>query len=697
MIKWNDGYNAPWDASVNVDPRTGDGNTTISVSDVENDKLDRETKVIVQSDVNPELVEEVSIKQKGLQVPFCTGDGVPFFTGDGSTVNVKKVRGIASWDSEDPSPKSNGFDGNKDVVPDWNFYLIDTTKNTGEKIKPVGKLKKNNLLRFEDGSFAPTVGITEAMRAECDVELYLDAAHQNKYCDAGGFDAVKFYNEHGMAKLYNASGEEVRVLRPWETTSTDYTIGLACDKDLVVVDGAILPNGKQWRGVIQKGYENSFGDYTDTSKYPVLPPTAISPAPPCSIGGKLRSFFYLYEGEANCKSAAAISSSGNIFANGRTYPLVNNSVPSFMQKARANNADANLSYPFAEGGYFAYNAYVCYLEMIYGDKYLHNSSFFGSGISSNEGRANDSNWNIIGGVRYKVNGASEWKYDAWSSTPTDLYYSSDGLKTYWSNIINQEYPKEQCMESHMVASFAIERGIQEDEEFDFYGSTYWYKNVPIPFDFVKEDMNVRVYKKMSGNLSLFNVDGAAVSVDLEIILRMSLFGGANLSGDIFRYWQGGYETVGTKVKDINSNQGETRRGHSIKIYMNPDQKSWHSETVIQKSDGGVFDFESTYPFIGDAVNLGNSYAKRRMPLTAWKTENGGALSNRECSFYWDDCYWATESTPINTRLRVAARFGGYAYSGFCSPRTLHAFYAVSSASRYSAGSAQCLLDVSDAG
>lgn len=45
-------------------------------------------------------------------------------------------------------------------------------------MRPVGKLRKNNLLRFENGDFAPTVGITEEMRAECDVELYLDSGHK---------------------------------------------------------------------------------------------------------------------------------------------------------------------------------------------------------------------------------------------------------------------------------------------------------------------------------------------------------------------------------------------------------------------------------------------------------------------------------------------------------------------------------------
>lgn len=126
---------------------------------------------------------------------------------------------IGSWENGSLNPDSVETIGNSGLLTQWDFYLLDTTDNTRETTKPVGKLKRNNLLRFEDGRFAPTVGITEAMRAECDVELYLDNSQATKYCDAGAFDAESFYNEHGMTqKLYDSTGTEVRILRPWETT-----------------------------------------------------------------------------------------------------------------------------------------------------------------------------------------------------------------------------------------------------------------------------------------------------------------------------------------------------------------------------------------------------------------------------------------------------------------------------------------------
>lgn len=202
----------------------------------------------------------------------------------------------------------------------WDFYLIDTTQNTGEEVVPVGKLKRNNLLRFEDGSFAPTVGITEAMRAECDVELYLDAGHQQKYCDAGAFNAETFYNEHGMAKLYNLQGNEVRVLRPWETVETKYTIVKGWMDEAYFIDKVKGNSGIEWSGFLKEKTVWDGVEITDDNR---LVPVGISPCPITTVGGKARNFFYLYEGETNCKSSNGQANLCTLFLNDRTYPRTN--------------------------------------------------------------------------------------------------------------------------------------------------------------------------------------------------------------------------------------------------------------------------------------------------------------------------------------------------------------------------------------
>lgn len=89
-VTWNDDYNTPFSGSLNLTPSSGDKNKSVSVSDGVNEGLDRHVTVVVQSDVDPTLMEEVVIKQKGTRIPFCTGDGVPFRTGDTGTFNVLK-------------------------------------------------------------------------------------------------------------------------------------------------------------------------------------------------------------------------------------------------------------------------------------------------------------------------------------------------------------------------------------------------------------------------------------------------------------------------------------------------------------------------------------------------------------------------------------------------------------------------------
>ena len=224
---------------------------------------------------------------------------------------------VGYWDSHTLSPDAVEIYGSKDFLKKWNFYLLDTTDNTGETTTPVGKLMRNNLLRFEDGSFAPTVGITESMRAECDAALYLDAAHTQLYSTAGAFNAETFYNEYGMAqKLYDISGNEVRILRPWETTETKYTIGIGRDETIYLIDGVTGNSGKTWKGIFKQPV---VWDGIDVSKYP-LPPTAIAPCPSCTVGGKMRNFFYLYQGETNCQGSVGEEGLVTMFSENRTYP-----------------------------------------------------------------------------------------------------------------------------------------------------------------------------------------------------------------------------------------------------------------------------------------------------------------------------------------------------------------------------------------
>ena len=594
----------------------------------------------------------------------------------------------AAWVNESNSEVAVKKIGSVGLV-DWKMFLIDMTDNANEFSTPVGVLQRNNLLRFEDGTFAPVVGITKEMKAACDVELYRMVNGQlTKYCNAGQFDPVKFYNEYGMnEKLFNISGSPVRVLRPWETSETKYSVFLGYENNLYLIHNVIGNSGKLWNAVFTERHS-----WDGISPIELLP-TGITPSGVYCIEEngviKTRCFFNDYNG-LNKGSVHSSGSTGNggccaMFSNNGTYPTtagiqqINN-----MQWARNNNASQASSLPFAEGGFPYRDLFVSYLEIVYGRKDLHNENFFGSGISSNETPSNESGWLSFGGVRYKVAGAGAWKYAGFNSTPSDVYYNASGKNCNWSDLLNGYYAKEKCMESQMAASFAVEMNVPEGTHFNMYGGEYWWKRVPGALGLLDGRMNVKIYKIMRSEFQAFSKTGEKVTVNVEVILRMSLFEGAKLSGDIFQYFGGGYEVVGeTLPTSVGGSVGEP-----VDIYLQPDQKLWHRETATTKQKKGKFDFEQSYFKLGESKTQ-EGYALRSVPFSNFPIKIGGGLTKGECYYIWNSNWWGY-STP-GDRVRIAQRFCGYATRGNCSPRFAHCNYAVSFPYASSGGSAQVRL------
>lgn len=587
---------------------------------------------------------------------------------------------ISGWDPTSLSPTPTITKGNQTWLRDLSHvYLFDMTANTGTTMTPVGELQRANWLRFIDGSFAPTIGITEAMRTTCDVALYLDAAHTNLYSAAGAFNATTFYNTYGINQLlYDVSGNSVRILRPWETTATKYSIGIGFDKKVWLVDG-LGNSGTYWQGLSEREIT---GD--GLKSYP-LERTAINPCPMTTIGGKSRCFFYLYNtGDPNTTSSIGKGNICTLFNNtGRTYPRVNDvQQVTNMNFARANNSVTTNSYPVAEGGYHALNAAVTRREVLYGTRYLHSPSLFGSGISSNDSCSDETTFLANGGFKYKVSTDSTWIYCTFGATPI-IYYNSSAATTNASDFINQQYPKEQCMESQMALSAAKELGIAVSTNFTFYGSTYQYKNVTGVLGLADGRMNAIVTKVMSQTVSAFNVGGTATNYDISCNLRMSICDGLNMSGDIFMYSGGGYEQVGTCISTTQPHTGD-----SVDIYLQPDQKLWTATTDITKNTLGTFDFEKLYYKLGTSITLGDNYAKTRLSFAPWRTVSGGSISTGQCFYTWDNNYW---STTLQQRVRIAARFRGYAFISICSARTMYASIPASYTYLNSGGSVQVLV------
>ncbi len=595
-------------------------------------------------------------------------------------------------------PHFKNCKGNKEFLGEWHPFLIDHTDNTGEATHPVGQLMDNNHFRFVSGAFAPTVGITEAMRAACDVQLYTDAEHTTPLTLKNGvvvtdkagahpYDATEVYNSLGLVDLYDGEGNKVRQLLPWETTETKYSVMIGRYDTIYPVDRQTGESGKVLSGIFKRQVRY---DGIDTGKYP-LSGTALAPCPVTTVGNKTRNFFYAYAvGDTNTTNGAsgAGESMCSMYVNdGRTYPRISDmSQITNMQKARANNADTNAPLPFAEGGYHGINTFILCMELLYGTKYLHDNNLFGSGISSNDACNSENTWLDNGGVRCREQGTAEWTYRGFGDS-TPFGYKENLQKNNFSWFVNYYRPKEQCMESQMAASWAAEFGIAENTEYEAYGATYRYKNITGVKGLADGVMNCKVYRKKIGTCKGYKDADTLATYDLELSLRMSLMHGMNVSGDFFAYWGGGCEMVGTNKGDTDSAKLEK---NYIDFYLEPNQSKWVNESVVSKDNLGTFGFEAVYGKIGvfDPPILSDGYCKNRLGYVPYKIANGGNISSWQCFYSWTTPYW---SSTINQRARIAVRLRGAANNAVCSARYLSAAYSAAFTGVAFGVSAQCRI------
>lgn len=594
--------------------------------------------------------------------------------------------------------------GNPEICKKFDFFLLDTSDNAGEYTTPVGKLMKNNLLRFVNGGYAPTVGITQAMHDECMTQAIYTKDAEGNYTEAYAsaafdpdaqweIDKALIAEGHEPTTLYKKVGEGYQpvshVLRPWETTETKYTIGIAAAQDLYLLDNVKGTSGRYWKGIFT---EPRIWDGIDISKYKVAR-TAMGPCPMTTVveNGvtKSRCFFYLYEAaHKNCKSNPGLIPNNPFYNKDRHYPRTNDvQQVTNMNWGRANNADTTKSYPFAEGGWWVTNAHIIALELLAETRYLHQANLFGSGISSNDG-TNASNFYTSGGARLRVKGDEAWIYKTFVNRCTPYYFNANGAATFMFNLLNQSRPNEAVMESQLAASMATELGIAPTESadalntFKFYGDTYYYMNVPGFAGLQDGDMNVRVYKVQTADVEGFNSNKEATTFEFELVFRMSLFNGANLSGDLWAYNGGGLEMVGTRET------GGAPYGYHVDVYLQPDQKQWHHDSTARKNIGETWDFEKTYLKVGEYETPGDSYTLERMSNSPVRIKKASNISQGENYYMWDNCSWADQGQ----RARISSLFRSVPNNVNCSARNMNASEDVLHAYVNNGGSFQALIE-----
>ena len=608
--------------------------------------------------------------------------------------------------------------GNNEWLRQYNFVLCDMTQTIGKTENGVSystqkyiTLRRDNLLRNAGGDFAPVVVISDEQYADSTLALYTKSGSTySAYCAAGGYnpeaytknmlrpfyagtktaDAIKLYK-----KKSDGTYSEAHALLPWETVDNKWSVFLdSFGRDVYFLDNVKGESGTVWRGIFSDltNVEDGKWDGINLSQYRIRH-TGISPCPVTSVSynGKTvtRNMFYLKQGMSNCQGGAGNSNCTTMLKDtSRTYPRISDvHAVNLMNYARNNNPNATKPYPCAEGGYNNMSAHVMALELIHNTKALYGASMYGSGISSNEACDSEATFLLSGGTRMRKSSTGAFQYKKWSDTAPFKSSSAESAASMTKSL-NGEYPKEQCMESLIVLSFAKEFGIAPDTWFTVYGGSYKYVTPSGCKGLADGYMNARVYKNISGTVNGYNTStSAAEKWNVEVMLRMSICGGLNLCGDIFSYWSGGVDVIYTVLND----PAVSKVGNKAEAYYKLDQVKWVRDTNIKLALATQFESQKAYKVGGVLASTFNGWLVTRASYTpiATKSISGGSVGSGECCYVNLNNDGYGDDKTVHQRAALRCRY--YAYSSFCAPRSMAAISPASIANVYSGGSAQVLL------
>lgn len=608
--------------------------------------------------------------------------------------------------------------GNNEWLRQYNFVLCDMTQTVGKTENGVSfstqkyiTLRRDNLLRNAGGDFAPVVVISDEQYADSTLALYTKSGSKySAYCAAGSYnpetytknmlrpfyagsktaDAIKLYK-----KKSDGTYSEAHALLPWETVDNKWSVFLdSFGRDVYFLDNVKGESGTVWRGIFSDltNVEDGKWDGINLSQYRIRH-TGISPCPVTSVSynGKTvtRNMFYLKQGMSNCQGGAGNSNCTTMLKDtSRTYPRISDvHAVNLMNYARNNNPDATKPYPCAEGGYNNMSAHVMALELIHNTKALYGASMYGSGISSNEACDSEATFLLSGGTRMRKSSTDAFQYKKWSDTAPFKSSSAESAASMTKSL-NGEYPKEQCMESLIVLSFAKEFGIAPDTWFTVYGGSYKYVTPSGCKGLADGYMNARVYKNISGTVNGYNTStSAAETWNVEVMLRMSICGGLNLCGDIFSYWSGGVDVIYTVLNDPTV----SKLGNKAEAYYELDQVKWVRDTNIKLALATQFESQKAYKVGGVLASTFNGWLVTRASYAsiATKSISGGNVGSGECCYvnlnndgYGDD---------KTVHQRAALRCRSHANHSVCAPRSMIAYIPASYAGVAGGGSAQVLL------
>lgn len=580
-------------------------------------------------------------------------------------------------------------DAAREWLLDWHPYLFDMDPVEGETAKvPVGQLKDNCIIRFTDGRYAPVVVISVAQRDECMAnDLYLDDRAVNKYCSAGEFDPAAFYeNKPWGTALYTADGVKVRVLRPWETTETKYSVLIARRDGVHLIDNEVGGDGYVMKGIALDGLNvNGSTRHADFK----LERTAFCPHPATMItGNKLRCAMFDFAENTTCRGTPGIGDHIRDFYDNGLYPRCSLSAQGYMEYARRNNFVPDSPLPVAEGGYHTLNTFVTCCEAAYGTKYLHRGTFLGVGWNVQTCNSEES-WQQNGGVKVRNKNSETYSYYSSNGQISIMRYTATAGASYshaWLCDKSGAWgPFTRTLEPLVCISVLIDQGKQPGEQLEVYGKVWDYAT-PNGIDTVINSgrMTCRAYMNVHKDIHAFDASGNEADFDFNVRVEYPLLLGFYMTGEIGAYCQGGLEMV-----QRTDNGSVTEQPTAI--YLQPDQSKWWKLTSTVNGNGVVWPFEEDQPNAylrvddGTVKSGSSSYLKRRCAYSPLKQVGGGGSSTGECAYNWQTRFSTT--VGYKTRVGCVSRLHN-ASAGSGSARFLFALNAVGVADTYWGGSFQ---------
>ena len=342
-------------------------------------------------------------------------------------------------------------------------------------------------------------------------------------------------------------------------------------------------------------------------------------------------------------------------------------LPTGEQEAMNHNPDTNATVPFMNHTAEGCNRVQTVMLAEGGTFDAHRATLFGSGFCSNDA-ANAATFEAAGsearnGLRYQ-NGQGETVY---LSLAVNNAFGIRGQ--YTGSMVNSWRNPWHIMEAHRAVSYAVSRGVGEQEWFVFEGNKYKYRSVPGFRGPQDGEMTCVVWKVLSSQLTNAAIDPADNTTHLtgrriDFIFATGLLHGITTQTSP-AWWTSG----------LIFTEDENR---TYQCYMERDQAALLKSPTDDIDAGNKFPFETAYPLVLADITAGEGFASDYLDGALMLPRNNATKTGGGLHTYVGKYNWFTGSAAPTGKKSVRGFLrGAGAYASSLSPLAMYANHAPS--------------------